>query len=134
MRMVLFENKKPRFKNRGLCCGPISASGANQVDLSLTKQQLRYVEQSFVNAMRIQRYTKDLVIPKQPNRNYKNIRRLNRNGSKFLDTCRVVPSFSKLSRKCSKSRFQITEMNKISRLQPMNGDFNSPEILQKQAA
>lgn len=33
--MGLLENKKPRFKNRGLSCGPIRANGSNQVDLSL---------------------------------------------------------------------------------------------------
>lgn len=33
--MVLSENKKPRLKNRGLCCGPIRTSGSNRVVLSL---------------------------------------------------------------------------------------------------
>lgn len=37
--MVLSENKKPRFKNRGLCCGPIRANGSNQVDLSSSAGQ-----------------------------------------------------------------------------------------------
>jgi len=35
MTLALSGNKKPRFRNRGLCCGPIRASGPNQVDLSL---------------------------------------------------------------------------------------------------
>jgi hypothetical protein len=34
--MELYVNKKPRFKNRGLSCGPIRANGSNQVDLSFT--------------------------------------------------------------------------------------------------
>ena len=35
MNTELLEIKKPRFKNRGLSCGPIKASGLNRVDLSL---------------------------------------------------------------------------------------------------
>jgi hypothetical protein len=33
MNLVLSENKKPRFKNRGFCCGPIKTNGSNLVDL-----------------------------------------------------------------------------------------------------
>jgi hypothetical protein len=33
MIWVLLEHKKPRFKNRGFCCGPIKANGFNRVDL-----------------------------------------------------------------------------------------------------
>jgi hypothetical protein len=41
--MELLENKKPRFKNRGLSCGPIGANGSNQVDLSLlTEISIKY--------------------------------------------------------------------------------------------
>lgn len=39
MYWELLENKKPRFKNRGLSCGPIRANGSNQVDLSLITEK-----------------------------------------------------------------------------------------------
>jgi hypothetical protein len=45
--MALLENKKPRFKNRGLCCGPIKANGFNQVDLSYLTNK---IASCFINA------------------------------------------------------------------------------------
>lgn len=43
--MELLENKKPRFRNRGLSCGPIRANGSNQVDLSLiTEISINYFQ------------------------------------------------------------------------------------------
>lgn len=38
--MVSLENKKPRLKNRGLCCGPIGTSGSNRVVLLLLTMSL----------------------------------------------------------------------------------------------
>ena len=48
--MGLLENKKPRFKNRGLSCGPIRANGSNQVDLSLMPEQsaIIFLKQSMI--------------------------------------------------------------------------------------
>lgn len=46
----LYENKKPRFRNRGFCCGPIRTSGSTKSSyFSIGDTSIHFFKKSLIN-------------------------------------------------------------------------------------
>lgn len=49
--MELYENKKPQFRNRGFCCGPIGTSGSTKSSyFSIGDTPVQYFIRNYGNA------------------------------------------------------------------------------------